>query len=93
MTIATVGYGDQYPVTDLGRILGSIIIIIGVGVFGTLTGYLAQAFIRPAPPVVVSAGPSAPAPAAATFPAVQAEAMASAPAASAQMPAVAPPAP
>jgi voltage-gated potassium channel len=49
VTISTVGYGDQYPVTDLGRIFGSIIIIIGVAVFGTLTGYLAHSFIRPAP--------------------------------------------
>jgi voltage-gated potassium channel len=54
VTIATVGYGDQHPVTDLGRILGSIIIVIGVGVFGTLTGYLAQAFIRPAPAAAVT---------------------------------------
>jgi len=56
VTISTVGYGDQYPVTDLGRILGSIIIMIGVGVFGTLTGHLAQAFIRPAPQASVAAG-------------------------------------
>ena len=47
VTMSTVGYGDFYPVTDLGRIFGSLIIIVGVGVFGTLTGFLANAFLSP----------------------------------------------
>ncbi len=47
VTIATVGYGDQYPVTNPGRIVGSGIIILGVAIFGTLSGYLANAFIAP----------------------------------------------
>ena len=46
-TISTVGYGDQYPVTNPGRILGSIIIVVGVGIFGTFTGYLANFFLSP----------------------------------------------
>jgi Ion transport protein len=46
VTMSTVGYGDQYPVTSLGRALGSIVIVIGVGIFGTLTGFLANAFVR-----------------------------------------------
>lgn len=51
VTMSTVGYGDQYPVTNPGRMLGSIVIIIGVGIFGTLTGYLANAFLAaPASP-------------------------------------------
>jgi voltage-gated potassium channel len=45
VTISTVGYGDKYPVTNGGRILGSIIIVIGVGIFGTFTGYLANFFL------------------------------------------------
>jgi hypothetical protein len=47
VTISTVGYGDQYPVTQLGRIIGSIIIVVGVGIFGTFTGYLATVFLGP----------------------------------------------
>ncbi len=47
VTISTVGYGDRYPVTNPGRITGSIIIIIGVGLFGTFTGYLANWFLSP----------------------------------------------
>jgi voltage-gated potassium channel len=47
VTMSTVGYGDQYPVTELGRLVGALIIVIGVGVFGTLTGFLANAFLAP----------------------------------------------
>ena len=56
VTISTVGYGDQYPVTNEGRIIGAVIIVVGVGIFGTFTGYLADFFLSPrkkeaAPPV------------------------------------------
>ena len=47
VTMSTVGYGDQYPVTELGRLFGAVIIVVGVGVFGTLTGYLANIFLSP----------------------------------------------
>jgi voltage-gated potassium channel len=47
VTMSTVGYGDLYPVTAGGRIIGSLIIVVGVGVFGTLTGFLANAFLAP----------------------------------------------
>jgi len=47
VTMATVGYGDEYPITDPGRIMGTFIIIVGVGIFGTLTGYLANLFLTP----------------------------------------------
>ena len=47
VTMATVGYGDQYPVTTRGREIGALVIIIGVGIFGTLTGYLANLFLAP----------------------------------------------
>jgi len=47
VTISTVGYGDYYPVTNLGRICGAGIIVLGVGIFGTFTGYLANLFLSP----------------------------------------------
>lgn len=47
VTISTVGYGDQYPVTNPGRLMGALIIVIGVGIFGTFTGYLANLFLSP----------------------------------------------
>jgi voltage-gated potassium channel len=53
VTISTVGYGDQFPVTNPGRLFGSL--IIGVGIFGTFTGYLANLFLSPKKP---AAGPS-----------------------------------
>ena len=42
-----MGYGDRYPVTNEGRLFGALIIVIGVGIFGTFTGYLANLFLAP----------------------------------------------
>lgn len=47
VTVTTVGYGDKYPVTNSGRIVGVLLMTIGVGLFGVLTGYLANAFLKP----------------------------------------------
>ena len=48
VTISTVGYGDHYPVTTRGYFVGTLIIVVGVGIFGTFTGYLANLFLSPA---------------------------------------------
>ena len=38
VTISTVGYGDHYPVTNSGKLVASLVIICGVGVFGMISG-------------------------------------------------------
>lgn len=43
-TVTTVGYGDKYPITSEGRLIGVIVMIVGVGLFGTFTGYIATLF-------------------------------------------------
>ncbi len=47
VTITTVGYGDRYPVTNEGRLIGILIMTAGVGLFGTLSGFLANVFLSP----------------------------------------------
>ncbi|MEQ9316689.1 MAG: ion transporter, partial [Henriciella sp.] len=43
-TLTTVGYGDVYPVTPLGRVFASIIAIAGIGVVALPAGVFASAF-------------------------------------------------
>ena len=45
-TLTTVGYGDVYPVTPLGKLLGSFIAILGIGIFALPTGIIATSFER-----------------------------------------------
>jgi voltage-gated potassium channel len=42
VTTTTVGYGDLYPETVIGRIIASILMIIGVGILGIITGSVAS---------------------------------------------------
>ncbi|VVB72106.1 Voltage-gated potassium channel [uncultured archaeon] len=44
VTLATVGYGDVYPVTPWGKLIGSIVVILGIGLFALPTGVLASGF-------------------------------------------------
>ncbi|MDT3280318.1 ion transporter [Shewanella scandinavica] len=47
VTISTVGYGDYYPVTTAGHIIGGIVIVSGVSFFGVISGYMASVFVAP----------------------------------------------
>ena len=46
ITITTVGYGDFFPVTTMGRLLESILILFGVGLFGTVTAYMSGKLLK-----------------------------------------------
>ena len=43
-TLTTVGYGDVYPVTPLGKVLAAFIAILGIGIFALPAGILAAGF-------------------------------------------------
>ncbi len=43
-TLTTVGYGDVYPVTAIGRVVGAFIAILGIGVFALPAGIIASGF-------------------------------------------------
>ena len=47
VTITTVGYGDRYPVTLWGRVIGVFLLFAGIGLFSVLTGFIANIFLAP----------------------------------------------
>ena len=44
-TLTTVGYGDVVPVTSIGKFLGAIIAILGIGLFALPAGILGSGFV------------------------------------------------
>jgi voltage-gated potassium channel len=55
VTLTTVGYGDRYPVTELGRIVALFVMFAGVGIIGALASILASLLV---PPPEESAAPA-----------------------------------
>lgn len=44
-TITTIGYGDIYPITPAGKVLGGIVALLGIAMFALPAGILSSAFI------------------------------------------------
>ncbi len=46
VTATTVGYGDVSPETTLGRIVAGVLMLVGIGTIGMLTGSIATHFLQ-----------------------------------------------
>jgi len=45
VTITTVGYGDKFPLSSEGRLMATLLMTAGVGLFGTFSGFVAAWFL------------------------------------------------
>jgi voltage-gated potassium channel len=50
VTITTVGYGDRFPVTLAGRLVGLFVMLTGVGIIAALASILASLLVPPPAP-------------------------------------------
>lgn len=44
-TITTVGYGDMYPVTEVGRLIAFVLMLVGISILGVVTASIAAWFV------------------------------------------------
>lgn len=45
-TLTTVGYGDIYPITGIGKVIGSVVAVLGIALFALPTGILGAGFVE-----------------------------------------------
>ena len=48
-TITTVGYGDVFPITAVGRLVGGFTMVVGISTFAIVTAKVAEFLVRPSP--------------------------------------------
>ena len=46
VTVTTVGYGDIVPTTPLGKLIASILILLGLGLIATITAIVSAKFVQ-----------------------------------------------
>jgi voltage-gated potassium channel len=44
VSLAAAGYGDVYPITPVGRLIGSVVVILGIDLFALPTDIPAASF-------------------------------------------------
>lgn len=45
-TLTTVGYGDVYPITPLGKVAAAVVAILGIGLFALPTAIIGSGFVE-----------------------------------------------
>ena len=46
VTMTTIGYGDVYPLTGVGKIIGSVMALLGIGLVAMPTGIISAGFLE-----------------------------------------------
>jgi voltage-gated potassium channel len=46
VTLTTVGYGDIYPVTTMGKVIAGIISVLGIGMVALPAGIISAGFVE-----------------------------------------------